>query len=353
MSESVLRVAVAGAGYWGPNLIRNIAGADRAKLRAVCDAAAERRKYVEKAYPGVATCEHLDELLSDSSLDALIIALPAGLHYDATRAALLAGKHVLVEKPLALRGSEAMELVQLAAEKKCVLMVGHTFEYNPAVRRIKEFLDEGALGEVYYLYSQRLNLGRVRQDVDVVWNLAPHDVSIIMALLGELPLAVAARGITRVQDGIADVAFLDLEFPGGVAAHVQVSWLDPSKVRRMTVVGSKKMVVYDDVSPDAKIWVYDKGIDRAQPDGFPGYDTFDKFQLIQRAGDIVIPKLKFTEPLALECADFVRACLEGSRPTADGVSGLKVVKVLETASRSMAERGAMLEIDWSDVQGIL
>ena len=224
-------------------------------------------------------------------------------------------------------------------------MVGHTFEYNAAVQYVEECIDKRELGEIYYIYSQRLNLGVVRRDVNALWNLAPHDISIALRWLKQMPVAVDARGYTYLQEGVEDVVYLNLEFPDGVAVHIHVSWLDPGKVRRTTVVGSEKMVVYDDASTEAKIQVFDKGIDRRGIEGSLGdFDSFGKFQLIQRAGDVLIPRIDFSEPLRSECRHFAECLNEGRRPVTDGHNGLRVVKILEAASRSLAIGGASVAI---------
>ncbi|MFH1571931.1 MAG: Gfo/Idh/MocA family oxidoreductase [Gemmatimonadota bacterium] len=342
---SVVGIGVVGAGYWGPNLIRNFAGAPGGRLAAVCDRDEKRLASVGKGYPGVRLCTRLEELLGDPQVDAVAVATPAGTHYELARAALAAGKGAFVEKPLAMTSAQCQELVELAAARGCTLMVGHTFEYNAAVEYVEQLIHTGELGEVYYVYSQRLNLGVVRQDVDALWNLAPHDISIALRWLGTMPVAVNARGYTYLQPGIADVVYVNLEFANGVAVHIHVSWLDPGKVRRTTVVGSRKMVVYDDASTDAKIQLYDKGIDREHMGGSLGeFDSFGKFQLTQRAGDVLIPRLDFVEPLKRECAHFVECVGQGRRPLTDGENGLRVVRVLEAASQSLATGGVSVAL---------
>jgi predicted dehydrogenase len=338
-------VGVVGAGYWGINLVRCFSAAPGCRLKAVCDVDPERLRKVSAHLPWVATTRDYSELLLDEEMDGVAIALPAGDHYAFARECLEAGKHALVEKPLALRVSEAEELVGLARTRALTLMVGHTFLYNEAVRYVKRCLERKELGEVYYVYSQRLNLGRVRQDVDAMWNLAPHDVSMLIYWLESLPVRVSARGFSYLQPGIRDVAYLDLEFAGGASAHVHVSWLDPGKVRRTTLVGSEKMIVYDDVSADGKVAIFDKGISRKRLDRALGeYDDFGKFQLIQRAGDVIMPKIEFVEPLQEECADFVDSIRERRCPLAGGESGSGVVRVLEAAQQSFESGGTPIAI---------
>ncbi len=336
-----VNVAVLGCGYWGPNLIRNFLKLPRARLALCCDLNPATLEKVRRQYPGVETTTDPGQVLANPAIEAVAIATPARTHFEVARECLLAGKHVLVEKPLALNVSHAEELVCLARERGRVLMVGHTFEYNAAVRRLKRYIDEGDLGRVYYVYSTRVNLGQVRDDVNAMWNLGPHDFSILIYLLGAMPLRVSARGSSFLQAGIEDVVFVDLEFPDGVMAHVHLSWLDPSKVRRMTVVGEEKMVVYDDVDNEAPLKLYDKAITRlVPPDG-----AFGEFHLRLRAGDILIPRLELREPLETECADFVESIASGTPPQTDGENGLRVVKVLAAAQASLHAQGAWQAIE--------
>jgi predicted dehydrogenase len=326
-------------------LVRNFAAAEGCQLLAVCDLDPARLATVRRSYPAIRTTECFAELLEDPRLAGIALATPVDTHYPLARQALEAGKGVFVEKPLARSVPECEELIRLAGERDLVLMVGHTFEYNAAVRWVDERIERRELGEIYYIYSQRLNLGVVRRDVNAMWNLAPHDVAIALRWLKQMPAAVNARGYTYLQEGIEDVVYLNLEFADGVAVHIHVSWLDPGKVRRITVVGSKKMVVYDDVSTEAKIQVFDKGIDRQHIGGSLGeFDSFGKFQLIQRAGDVLIPRLDFAEPLRLECGHFVECLAHRRRPLTDGENGLRVVRVLEAASRSLAQGGASVPL---------
>jgi len=337
-----IKVAVRGAGYWGPNLIRNFHQIEGSSLEAICDKDAERLEHLGRQYRGVYLTTDYGDLLTDRGgrIDAIVVSLPVEMHYQVAREALKAGKHVFVEKPLAMKSEECLELIHLAEKNKRVLMVGHTFEYNVAVNKIKEYLEAGVLGSIYYIYSQRLNLGRVRQDVNAMWNLAPHDISIILYWLEELPVRVSAQGITHIQEGIEDVVFLNLEFKEDKVVHIHISWLDPNKVRKITIVGSKKMLVYDDVSPDAKIQIYDKGIEKKNLSADMGsYDDFGKFQLIHRAGDIVIPKIDFVEPLRVECSHFIECIGSGTQPRTDGRNGLRVVRILEAAQRSLDSGG--------------
>lgn len=341
----MISVAVVGSGYWGPNLIRNLASLEDVQLSTVCDIDRSRLEPVKRQYPTVNLTTSFAEVIEDPGIEAVVIALPVALHYRYAHDALGMGKHVLVEKPLCMTSQEANELIALAEEKGVVLMVGHTFEYNAAVAKLKHLIRDGSIGTPYYVYSQRLNLGKVRSDINAMWNLAPHDISIILHCFDKEPVRVSAKGVVQLQAEIEDVVFCMLEFDDGMIAHIHNSWLDPNKIRRMTVVGSSKMVVYDDASPDAKIQLYDKGIDRRNIGQDMGsYDDFGKFQLIQRAGDLLIPKIDFVEPLKVECKHFIECVRNGTRPLTDGYSGLRVVKVLEAAQKSLANGGKAVEL---------
>jgi len=336
-----MNVAVVGAGYWGPNLVRVFNNNPQVTAVTVCDSDRSRLEHMKSLYPDVSLQEDLDTVLADKSIEAVVLALPTQLHYEATKKALAAGKHVFVEKPLARTVAEAEELCTQAEEAGKVLMVGHTFLYNSAVRKVKGYIDSGDLGEIYYIYGQRLNLGIVRSDVDALWNLAPHDVSILLYWLGAgLPEEVVCNGSSHLQPGIDDVSFMILRFANGVLGHLHVSWLDPNKVRRMTVVGSKKMVVYDDVTAEARVQLFDKGIDRKEKDRNLGrFEDFAQFQLLRRAGDLLVPRVDFVEPLKEEAAHFVSCVQNGERPISDGRNGLDVVRVLEAATRSRQNEG--------------
>ena len=341
----MVNVSVIGAGYWGPNLIRNLVALDDARLVSICDVDEKRLAPFGRQYPTVKLTTNFNDVVGDADVDAIVIALPVALHFDFAMSALQAGKHVLVEKPLCMTSDDAKRLIDVADAKGLTLMVGHTFEFNAAVAKLKELVNDGTLGEPYYVYSQRLNLGRVRSDINAMWNLAPHDISIILHCLGKEPARVSATGLTQLQDGIEDVVFAVLEFEDGLIAHIHNSWLDPNKIRKMTVVGSRKMVVYDDVSPDAKIQVYDKGIDKKNlGENLGSYDDFGKFQLIHRAGDLLIPKINFIEPLRVECQHFIDSISNGQAPQTDGRNGLRVVKVLEAVQQSLKNGGTSVKI---------
>ncbi|MFC1705819.1 Gfo/Idh/MocA family protein [Planctomycetota bacterium] len=329
-----MRLGQIGYGYWGKNLARVFSSQQAAELVACCEPDSKARTSLQKAHPSIEICERVEDLVGRDDLDAIVIATPAGKHYEHARLTLNAGKHTFVEKPLALAVREASELVEMAERNKLVLMVGHTFLFNDAVRWIKDYVDRGEIGDVYYAYFQRLNLGRVRQDVDAMWNLAPHDISIAQFWYGETPTMVQAQGVSYLQEGIDDVCFLNLRFPSGRFAHIHVSWLDPVKTRRAVLVGNQKMVSYDDTAADQRVVVFDKGIDlKIEKDGMGSipFDSFAQFNLIQRSGDILIPNIRFREPLQVQAQHFVACVKNGTRPMSGGRFGLDVVRTLEAA----------------------
>ncbi len=340
----MINIAIIGCGYWGPNLLRNFQDIGNVQVTLVVDLDNDRLAYAAEKYPKIRVSKDYHDAFA-GDIDAIVIATQPTNHYQLTKEALEHNKHVLVEKPLAMSVSEAEELVRMADARDCILMVGHTFEYNPAVRLLKREIDCGTIGKPYYFYTQRLNFGIVRQDVSSLWSLAPHDISILNYLIGGMPERVAAHGFDFIQPQLADVVFMVLHYPGGVKAHVQVSWLDPRKVRSLTVVGSEKMIVYDDMA-DSKIQIYDKGIKRQNIDESLGpYDDFGKYQLIKSAGDVTFPKIDFTEPLRSECEEFIECITESRRPQADGLNGLQVVSVLEAADRSIKTGGEEVVIE--------
>jgi predicted dehydrogenase len=337
--SDVIRLAVVGAGYWGPNLVRNAAAAPGATLSVICDLDQDRLNAMGRRHPEAALTTDFDAVIADDAIDAVIVATPAASHHELGMRAMKAGKDALIEKPLAMTVAECRDLVELADREKRVLMVGHTFIYNAAVRKIKELMDAGELGDLLYVYSSRVNLGRVRKDVNALWNVAPHDISIMNHVLGEEPVRVRATGRSFLQPGIEDVVFAVFEYPGGAVAHVHASWLDPSKVRRTTFVGSQKMVIYDDIESEGKVKIYDKGVRRTGPDG-----EYGEFQLRLHSGDIHIPKITFTEPLAEEIAHFVECVRDRSVPRTDGRAGLSVVAALEAAQKSIESGGDAVDI---------
>ena len=321
-----------GCGYWGPNLLRNFSALPGCAVKYVVDSSAERRAFVETNFPLTRVIESHQTVLEDPSVHGVIIATPAESHFSLAKQVLDAGKHVFVEKPLATKVTEVDELSRCAARQNLVVMTGHTFVYNSAVRYVKKLIDSGELGDVRYIYSQRLNLGRIRSDIDALWNFAPHDISIIQYWLGDPePISIGRQGMAYMQEGIDDVVFLSLEYPAKVIANIHVSWLDPQKVRKMIIVGSRKMVVYDDIAEN-KIAIYDKGIDRRAILG-ENMD-FDKPQASgfnYRSGDILIPQVKFAEPLRVEAEHFAD-CIRNSREPLTGLLHARtVVSILERA----------------------
>ncbi|MEO0248105.1 MAG: Gfo/Idh/MocA family oxidoreductase [candidate division WOR-3 bacterium] len=320
-----------GIGYWGPNLLRNLVANKDCCVKTTVDLSPQRLGYVESLYPGVRTSSKCEDVFGDPEIQAVVISTPVATHFDLAKKALLAGKHVLVEKPLARSVAEVEALGRLAEEKKRVVMVGHTFLYNAAVRYVKKLIDSGELGEVRYIYSQRLNLGRIRSDVDALWNFAPHDVSIIQFWLGDpSPLSVSKRGVDYIQERIDDVVFLNIIYPNKVMANIHVSWLDPHRVRSMTVVGSKKMVVYDDTAEN-KIAIYDKGIDRRAVLGeHMDYDNPRLQTFNHRSGDILLPKVDFQEPLKVEIDHFLDCASNGTECLTGIDHAKKVIQILSS-----------------------
>ncbi len=334
MNRNGTVLAQIGCGYWGPNLLRNFSSLPNCEVKYVVDASPDRRAFVETHFPRTKAVETSAIVLSDSEVTGVIIATPAGTHFELAKAALLAGKHVFVEKPMATKVSEVDELAKLAEERKLVVMVGHTFIYNSAVRYVKKLLDDGELGEIRYIYSQRLNLGRIRADIDALWNFAPHDISIIQYWLGDpAPVSVHRVGMDFIQKGVDDVVFLSLVYPQKIIANIHVSWLDPQKVRKMIVVGSRKMVVYDDIADD-KIAIYDKGIDKKAILGQNmDFDNPHPEQFSYRSGDIVLPNVSFTEPLRTEAEHFLDCVRNGKKSITGVLHARNVVSILEQADR--------------------
>lgn len=327
-----LKLGVVGAGMWGKNHVRTAAGLAGAELAAVCDTDAETRERLARQYPGAHVTGELGELLA--RVDAVIVASPAATHAPIALECVAAGKPCLVEKPFALRVRDAEALARSAAERKVPVLAGHLLVYHPAVERLRALVAGGELGRIYYLYGLRVNLGQVRADENALWSFGPHDVSVALFVLGEVPVRVAAHGHCYLQPKVEDVVFLTMEFASGVLAHVQLSWLDPHKERKLTVVGAKKMVVFDDMEPREKLRIYDKGVDRP-----PEYGSYGE-SLAIREGDIFIPKIPNVEPLAAELAHFVRVAQGTEAPRSSAEDGVRVVRVLEAASRSLASGGA-------------
>ena len=328
VADQPLRVGVAGLGYWGPNLARNFAAIPGCELAYCCDADADARARAGRMFPGTRICAELGELLVDPSLDAVALATPVPTHAGLAVRVLEAGKHCFVEKPLAQSAADAERAVAAAAQSSGrVLMVGHLLEYHPGVRKLKELTESGELGEeIFYIYGNRLNLGKLRADENALWSLGAHDVSVVLYLAGEEPCETVAHGESYVRAGVQDIVFCFMRFPSGLTAHLHLSWLDPHKERRFTVVGSRRMATFDDMELERKLTVYDKGFDE---------DARTYGEYITRSGDIFSPRIANVEPLRVECEHFVQCARTGEQPRSDGASGLRVVRVLETLQRSL------------------
>lgn len=334
------RVGIIGYGYWGPNLTRNFHELPTADLVAISDLNEERLKQATERYPQVTALRDYHDLFN-LNLDAAVISTPPATHYNIARDCLNHGLNVLIEKPITLNSDQGRELVELAQQRGLTLLVGHTFRYNSAVRTMRQLIQNGELGDVYYIDTARLNLGLFNRDSNVIWDLAPHDISILLYLLNDTPISVSAQGMPCVTPGVYDVAYMNMIFPNNVTAYVHVSWLDPCKVRRVTVVGSKKMAVFNDLEMEGKIKIYDKGVNA------PTYTNgFGEFQYSYRSGDIVIPSVKFTEPLREECQDFINCIVNHSQPVSSGQGGLNVVKIIEAAIRSIKNNSTQEVIQW-------
>ena len=344
---NLIRVGVIGYGYWGPNLVRNFSEAPGAEVACVSDLQDERLALVSKRYPGVRTTRNFVELIDDLSIDAVAIATPVSTHYEFALRALEAGKHVLVEKPLAWNTDQVQHLIDLAQKKNRVLMVDHTFVYNGAVRKIRELVESGTLGEIYYYDSVRVNLGLFQHDVNVLWDLAVHDLSIMDYVLPFRPCAVSATGLSHVPGATENIAYLTLFFEGSQIAHIHANWLAPVKLRRTLIGASRKMIVYDDLDLGEKIKVYDKGItlsNRQSPEKL--------YQMLvgYRTGDMLAPQVDGTEALKREIGHFLHCILEQEEPVTGGAAGLRVVEILQAASQSMAQRGRPVELRLTSLQ---
>lgn len=340
-----LNVAVVGLGYWGPNLVRNLHEIEEANVSVVCDARPEQLAAIRRRYPSVRLSTEYADVLADPAVDAVAIATPVGTHHTLAFAALEAGKHVFVEKPLAASSAEAAELIDIARAKGLTLMPGHTFVYSPPVVAIRDLIRSGDLGEIYFVSTSRVNLGLHQSDVSVVWDLGPHDFSILRYWLDETPSHVSAFARGCVFPELHDVAFIDLQFPSGSVAHVELSWLAPSKLRRTTVVGSERMVVYDDTSTEP-VRVFDSGVTMKNP------ETFGEYRLTYRTGDVLSPRVDVAEPLGIELRDFCRAVAEGTEPRSNAELGLEVVRIIEAVDASLERQGARAEVGASQDIGV-
>jgi predicted dehydrogenase len=329
MSAQPVRIGVAGLGYWGPNLARNFAALPGCELEWCCDPSPQARDQAAALMPGVRLTGDLSDLLDDPELDAVALATPVSTHAALAAAVVEAGKHCFVEKPLAQAATDAERVVALAEASGCMLMVGHLLQYHPAVRKLKELIDSGELGDrIFYIYGNRLNLGKLRADENALWSLGAHDVSVVLHLVHEEPTELIAHGESYVRGGVEDVVFCFLRFPSGLSAHLHLSWLDPHKERRLVVVGSRRMATFDDMALEGKLTIYDKGFDE---------DAHGYGEYITRAGESYRPQISNVEPLHLECEHFIACIRNGERPLSDGESGLRVVRVLEALQRSLEE----------------
>ena len=329
--EAPVRVGVVGLGYWGPNLARNLDAIAGCELRWICDPQAERRERLARSFPGARASGELSELLADGELDAIVLATPVRTHAELAVRVAEARKHCFVEKPLATTAAEAERAVEAARSAERLLMVGHLLEYHPAVERLKELIDSGELGRLFYLYGNRVNLGVLRDDENALWSLGAHDVSVVLRLVAEEPCECIAQGASYVRESVQDVVFCFLRFPSGIVAHLHLSWLDPHKERRLTVVGARRMATFDDMLIERKLTIYDKGFDE---------DSRSWGEYIARSGDAFSPRIPNPEPLRIECEHFVECVRTGASPRSDGESGLRVVRVLEALQRSLDAGGA-------------
>jgi predicted dehydrogenase len=334
----MIGIAIVGFGYWGPNLVRNFSETDGVRVVACCDRDPARLALVQAKYPSVRTTTDYGEVLADPAIDAVAIATPVATHYDLARRAIEQGRHVLVEKPMTASVAESEHLIDLAAKHRVTLMVNHTFIYTGAVRKMKELVAGGAIGDLYYFDSVRINLGLVQRDVNVLWDLAPHDIAILDHLVDQQPISVCANGASHLGTGVENVAYLSVYFDNGLLAHFHNNWLAPVKIRTVIVGGSKKMILYDDMEPSEKVKVYDRGVELSDPEGVR------RALIAYRLGDMWAPRLDGTEALRLVAAEFVRATSTGSRPLTGGVNGLNVVRILEAAEMSIKHRGREVKL---------
>ena len=333
-------LGVVGCGYWGQNLLRNFKNLSSVRLSSMCDLNEARLDHLKTLYPDVRTFNDFGQFLTDSELDAVAIATPVQSHFELAKACLLAGKHTFVEKPMATKASDCQELIDIASEKGLTLMAGHTYLYSAPVRKINEIIQQGEIGPIRHINSRRLNLGLFQKDINVTWDLAPHDISIILHLMGGSPEIVNCQGNCHVTPGIEDVSNLSLNFGDSRFAAIQSSWLDPRKVREMTIVGTRKMIVYDDLQVHEKIRVYDVRVDRP-----PRYDKSDDFHYTYHFGTSYIPHIHPQEPLRAECQHFLDCIEHGTKPLSSGLEGLQLVRILEAASLSMKHRGAPVRLE--------
>lgn len=332
-------VAVVGCGYWGPNLIRNFRSLPDCRLKVMCDLNQQRLKHLHQLYPEVEVSTEFEKVLADPEINAVAIATAVRFHYPMAKASLLAGKHTFIEKPMAASVAECEELIEIAHKQGLILMIGHTFLYSPAVRKIKEIVKSGDVGDIRYISARRLNLGLYQKDINVAWDLAPHDISIILYVMGETPTFVNCSGSAHVTKKIEDVTSMCLTFKRNRSAIIQSSWLDPRKVREMTIVGSRRMIVYDDVAQIEKLKIYDARVETP-----PHYDTFADFHYAYHYGDMYVPYIKQEEPLKVETQHFLDCIRNKTKPISSGEQGLEMVRILEASSESLRQNGAAVEL---------
>ena len=336
--KKAISVGVVGCGYWGPNLVRNFKSIPECNLRALCDLSEARLRHMRSLYSDIDGVTDYGHLLNGTGLDAVVIAAPVRFHYPLAKASLLAGKHTLIEKPMAACSAECKELIEIAKKNGLILMVGHTFLYSAPVRKIVEIARAGDLGEIRCINARRLNLGLFQKDINVAWDLAPHDISIILTVLGEMPVEINCQGNAHVTAGIEDVTNMSLIFPKNRFATIQSSWLEPRKIREMTIVGTRRMIVYDDLQPHEKLRIYDVRVERP-----PHYDSFAEFQYSYHYGDSYIPRIEQEEPLRAECQHFLECIATGAKPLTSGQEGYDLVRILEAASRSLQQQGGAVQ----------
>ncbi len=334
-----IRIGVIGCGHWGPNHIRNFSSAAHSQVVAAADPKDDRRESLKRLYPAVMFYADHRELLASGEVDAVVIAAPTRFHFELTREALLAGKDVLCEKPLATRSSECHELGKIAQDQRRILMIGHVFLYNAGIQKLADLLRNGEAGRIYYAHATRTNLGPIREDVNVAWDLASHDISIFNYLLGAAPLSVTAIGGRYLQRDQEDVSFISAKYPRGILANIHVSWMDPKKIREITIVGDKKMLVWNDLHPEGPVRIYDKGVIQE-----PYYETFGEFHLLVREGDLTVPRIRVGEPLKVQADQFIQSVRQRTTPTCDVRLATQVVETLEAVDRSMQEGGRPVTI---------
>jgi len=329
----MINIAIIGVGYWGPNLVRNFISAKNSTISKVCDINKERLNFIQSKYPSLETESDYNNILNDSYIEAVVLATPIETHFKMAKEAILAGKHVFVEKPITMKSVEAEELKKIANDKNLVLMVGHTFLYSPPVLKVSELIRNNELGKLKYIALTRINLGRIKHDTNVLWDLAPHDFSIVLEWMGKLPRKIQVMGKAATFEGNVDVAFVNLFYDDDILINIHMSWLSPVKVRQSYIIGDKKMIVYDDMHISEKVKLYDMGVDLKEP------DTFGEWQLTYRSGDVIIPRLEAFEPLQKECQHFIDCIKNGSKPKSDADQGIEIVKMIEAAQESLNNGG--------------